>query len=135
MELGSMSPAPTILEPIVQKNIGDCALASLAMLLGLPYQDVSAEALRMTRKPHTTGLGTKQINALAKRLKAKLEKVPHPDLEVETGIIYLSYPSGDEHAAVLFEGILINPADGLIYSLDVYLATHKAEINGLWRVV
>lgn len=129
-------PAPTVIEPIVQKSISDCAIAALAMLLCRPYHDVSARAIRMTRKPHHRGLGTRQFMALARQCGAQLVRARGAvDLEDETGLLCVAFPDKTEHALVLFNGVIYNPADGLLYVPDVYVSSRKARVTGLWRVV
>lgn len=128
-----MTFPPVVVEPIIQKSAADCAIASLAMLLGRPYAEVSAECLRMTRKPHSLGLGTRQINALAKRLGAALVKGSVKDLDTATGLLYVDM-ADVAHACLLFEGVVVNPSDGMIYSLDTYLSAHRATINSFWAL-
>lgn len=129
-------PAPAILEPIIQKASNDCGIACLAMLLGKPYATVSAAALSAIKRPHQNGLSTREIVALARTLGARLAKAHHGvDLADETGLLLVEYPDGDLHFCVLFEGIVVNPADGLLYVPDVYVSSRKARVTGLWRVV
>lgn len=128
-------PPPTIIEPIIQKNVGDCAIAVLAMLLGKPYREVSAAAITMTRTPHRVGLGSRQIAALARAMGSGLTKARPPfDLEDETGMLCVAFPDKSEHAMVLFCGVIYNPADGLLYAPDVYLSAKRTRVVGLWRV-
>lgn len=119
-------PIPDIIEPIVQKDGGDCAIAALAMILQKPYVEVSKAAISLFNKPHQHGLLTREIIQLGEHLggkfRSKLAKTI--DLDNDTGVLLVRRKGGD-HAVVLFNGVVFDPGDGLIYSSDVFLTTHK----------
>ncbi len=127
--------APDIIEPIIQKEDGDCAIAAVAMLIQKPYRDVSEVALKMFKqRPHSTGLELRQIRALLKKFGATPVSISpkEVDLAEETGI--LSITKKNPHVVVLFEGVIVDPANGLLYSIDAYCADQKARITRLIRV-
>jgi len=125
---------PVIIEPIIQKDIGDCVIASLAMILGIPYAEVCSTALGLYPECSASGLTTRQMLAVTRALKRNLVSVPVKDLslEGETGILDVRI-GRRYHAVVLFEGVVFNPADGLIYNLDTYLASRKATPTRFFR--
>ena len=125
---------PAIIEPIIQKDIGDCVIASMAMILGLPYAEVCKTALDMYPTCSHAGLTTRQMLAVTRALKRNLLSVAIKDaqLESETGILDVRI-GRRYHAVVLFEGVVFNPADGLIYNLDTYLADRKATPTRFFR--
>jgi hypothetical protein len=109
------------IEPIVQKDVADCGIASLAMLLGRPYQEVSKVALAIvSKKVHKRGLWSTEVKRIAKALDIRL-RVRRKLRDEATGLLVLKRP-GEAHIAVLFQGVVINPADGLVWDYDAYLA-------------
>lgn len=124
--------APAVIDPIMQKESGDCVLACVAMVLGVSYQEVSKKALDLFNRPHHVGLGTQDTQKLAHALVGRrFESLrPHTDHDYgdETGILFVKIPKVSEHAIVLFEGSVYDPSDGLFWNLHAYLATKKAYI-------
>ena len=129
--------SPAVIEPTVQKTNGDCVIASLAMVLGLPYVEVSkvAEAIQPDAQYNgiTMRVAQRITNKLVGRqLQSINPKATETDLESETGVLWLRM-GREYHAVVLFEGVVYNPADGLIWNLHAYLATKKAHVVRLLR--
>ncbi len=127
--------APAIIQPIRQVSEGDCALCSLAMILGKSYQEVSAAASSFIVKPHKNGLGTGEIKKIALKLGAKLTstKTKGLPLDEETGIFLVRFPDKIEHAVVLFQGVIYDPYDGLLYDSTTYLSSKNAHPLNLLR--
>jgi len=117
------------LEPIVQKDIADCAIASLAMIIGVPYRDVSERALLVCTKPHKHGMWETEITKVARNFGVTFKKAASP--EDTTGLLVVVRGKGRSsecHITALFQGIVVNPADGLLWDLDTYLA------QGRWSI-
>lgn len=118
-----------IIEPIFQKDGGDCGLAAVAMLLGKPYREVSEMALKVFRRPvHKEGMDNRQIKALCKKFGIDLCTTTlnrHMDLSDDSGILAIS--KKNPHYAVLFEGVVVDPANSLLYTPESYLASHKGS--------
>lgn len=97
------------------------------MILGIPYVQVSAEALKIRADVGQKGLTTRQMMRVVRGLGRNLTSLPISDinLEGETGILDVR-KGRVYHAVVLFEGVVYNPADGLLYNLDAYLSAAKA---------
>ena len=127
---------PVALELIAQKDIADCGIAALAMLLNRPYVEVSEAALALTTKPHKHGLWTSEIQRIAKRLGIVLAR--HKVLsEDATGLIILqrcTNGKNEGHVAVLFQGVIVNPADGLIWDYAAYLARGKWRLSAFLEI-
>ena len=125
---------PAIIELIIQKDIGDCAIAALAMVLGIPYAEVCHTALELYPASSSAGLTTRQMLAVTRKLGRNLQSIPIQEvqLDAETGILDVRIKRR-YHAVVLFEGVVVNPADGLIYNLDTYLAARKATPSRFFR--
>ena len=128
-------PAPEIIEPIIQKEDGDCALAAVAMLIQKPYREVSEMALKTFKeRPHSTGLELRQIRTLIKKFGLEVESlaINDIDLDEETGI--LSITKKNPHVVLLFQGVIVDPANGLLYDRDAYCADQKAKITRLIKL-
>jgi ABC-type bacteriocin/lantibiotic exporter with double-glycine peptidase domain len=129
-------PAPEIIEPVIQKEDGDCALAAVAMLIQKPYRLVSEAALKMFRKrPHETGLELRQMRALMRKFGVESQSLSPTDLDLseETGILSIS--KKNPHVVLLFQGVIVDPANGLLYDIDAYCADQKAKITRLIKIL
>ena len=105
------------------------------MILGVGYAEVSRKAREIWPNPHHTGLTVRETQRLTHALIGRsLESldVKTVDLEDETGVLFVKLP-GDYHAIALFEGVVFNPADGLIWNRSAYFATKKAHPVRLLR--
>lgn len=119
-------------EPFMQKGSHDCAIACLAIYLGLPYANVAAAA---PRKWTTEGLTPRQIQNLGRKLghPLKLQKDFSGD---DLGIISLSRTPGYEesggHVALFLRGVIYTTASGLLWTdVQAYLAHHRFTVDGL----
>jgi ABC-type bacteriocin/lantibiotic exporter with double-glycine peptidase domain len=116
--------SPAIIEPIIQKSSNDCCVACLAMLLGQPYKDVYQVATNL-RMHVELGMTNQNMIRVAKEFGVVMKSLPltsvHPfEAPYVTGIL-----SHSNHAVILFENVVFNPADGLIYDPDAYIASRK----------
>ena len=129
-----------MLEPTIMRNSGDCAIVCLKMLLGLNYDTVRAACPRRG-DPSGTGMTTRQVQNVAKKLGTPLSLLPggdylnHPSLDDLAGILDL-WRGGDEdgtgHMALYLKGIVFNPADGSIWlDDDAYLRHGRWVVQGL----
>lgn len=124
---------PIAINPDTQKDAGDCSLMALSMLTGVAYVDIRRVAKRLYPKSPSTGLIDSHILRVAKAighpltrhsLKGKLSD----DLEEATGLLHVvrrDKKVWHGHAVVLFEGVVIDPHDRLVWSLDAYLAESR----------
>lgn len=127
--------SPEVIEPIIQKEDGDCGLAAVAMLCCKPYREVSEIALKIFKtRPHSEGLDLRQLKTLIRKLGENPISLAPKDVDIteETGIV--SIAKKNPHYAILFQGSIIDPANGLIYTVDAYCAEHKARITRLIKI-
>ncbi len=82
---------PIFIEPVFQKDSGDCAICCLAMLLGKPYPDVIAACPKEYRgKPYVAvknGMTNWMMIAAAQVLGTTLSVYHRVDLLEDTGIL------------------------------------------------
>ena len=113
----------TTIEPITQRGLCDCAVACLAMYLGLPYVAV-AHAVPQLARVMREGMSTRQIVNVGKRLGVPLLLSKSFDLEEDSGILYVC-DTEHGHAVLLWKGGAFNPADGLFWKdADTLLKTY-----------
>ncbi len=126
---------PTAVHPIVQIGHMDCGVAVLAMYLGETYPKVAMVALGVDRLVQKTGLSVRGLRRAARVLERGPLKRQNDwsdvDLYEATAILYLKNKQRDYHYALLFEGVVIDPANGLVWDLDAWLETKKWEIRSL----
>lgn len=121
--------APSVISPVTQKSYTDCVVASLSTLLSVPYPDVLAAAVKLVADPKTDGISVRECQRIVRRLTGRVFQSLSPkdaELESETGILFCKVPGG-YHAVVLFEGVVFNPQDGLVWNYSTYLASKKAH--------
>jgi ABC-type bacteriocin/lantibiotic exporter with double-glycine peptidase domain len=124
------APQP-IVQIVVQRAEGDCAIAALAMFLGFSYEDVLAAAVtrektRTTPKVHRRGMFTSEIVKTAKRLGVALRSTSKFDPETANGLLGL-VPLDDtqpEHIVLLREGLIFD-TDGCCWEPDVFYAHYR----------
>ncbi len=123
------------IEPMTQKDQGDCGIAALAMILQKPYRDVSEIALKLIRRPHKTGLYITDAFRIAAKFGIEMRQLPDPRLQEEaTGLLNVRRGKGkkaEAHMAAMFQGVVIDPADGLLWDLDTYLLQGKWKITAI----
>ena len=123
---------PLMLQPMGQLGEADCAVTALAMYLGRPYREVSEAAMRTSPHVHQRGLWATEMRRIAKRLGVTLRSVraPVPNITERTGILCVKRKAV-EHAAVLFQGVLIDPRDGQLWDLETWVATRCWKVTAL----
>lgn len=108
-----------------QRHDMDCAVACLAMLLGVSYE---LSLLAFRKHEH---IFMRDVKTAAKRLGTTLLLRRKFDLETDTGILGLRSPKWHcEHLAVLKEGIVID-TDATIWDVDVFLVAYEAQALSL----
>ena len=107
-----------ILQVCIQREDSDCGIAALAMYLGHSYEDVLRAVTVSDRRQGKTGLWTKTMQRVAKRLGHKLRVRHVTDLDAY-GILRLP-----DHAVVLRSGLVIN-TDGTVWEADSFLSSRK----------
>lgn len=123
-----------VIEPIAQKTNADCAIAALAML-GHPYRVVSDVARTRAPRPHDLGLWASDIVWIATQLRLPLKKCrAHQWPEDGVGLWMLDGKHA-AHVVVAFHGVLIDPADGLVWLPEAFLATRNWRVTSRWLLM
>lgn len=124
-----MTHEPVVFEPLTQKSTNDCAIACLAMYLGLSYAVVREAAGKRLAKD---GMTTRQILNTAKALGHPLVKKQDFD-EDDIGIADLMRENEEDGHVVLFvKGTVWTTASGQLWAnLHDYLRVHKFRLCGL----
>lgn len=127
----SVTPTP-FLQVIPQRHARDCAVACLAMLAGVSYEDALMAAKSNVIR---TGMETRQIRATAKRLGLALQMRRTFDLEADTGLLAVSSPQWPtDHLVVLKDGLIVD-TDATIWDADVFLSAYSAKTLSLLTLV
>lgn len=116
-------------ELVIQHSAGDCGLATLAMYLGKPYEDVLLAAVsKKAPNPHIGGMMTRQIVRAAKRLGTRFILRRSWDIENDCGLLTVEKleRKPDEFAQhlVLLKWGLIFDTDGTVWEPDLYMTQH-----------
>lgn len=112
---------PVFIEPIVQRDIGDCAIACLAMLVGKSYPEVVAAA---PARAYQRGMHNREVVETAAKFGIRLIRRRKFDPKDDIGILILnSVPprKSASHAVLLLEGQIYDAANGRLWlDVDVY---------------
>ena len=130
---------PPIIELIIQKSGGDCAVAALAMMLGVSYADINA-AVPHRRNAKQKGLSERQIISVGKRLGVSIGARVAPPEDDEFGMLDLRGGEGgvnkkqEGHVVLHFTGgNVYDPADGLLYTdVAAFLLAKDWQIQGFY---
>ncbi len=118
----------TVFEPLVQKDVADCMVACLAMLLGISYT-TALDAFPKRARVKQTGVSDSQLTRAAKRLGVVLTRVRKPNLDDVIGIMTLEREvegAEEYHAVVVFNGSIYNPADGQVWTdIEAFCQTRR----------
>jgi hypothetical protein len=117
-----------------QLHAGDCGIASLAMLLGMPYETVYQHCPTAGRD----GLTTSQLQWVARACGARLATRRRFDVTDDTGILGIEYRSKRYHGhwCLLREGHIYDPGDASVWDdPDAYLASEDATPDVLLSLV
>lgn len=114
--------ASPIITVVVQRAAADCGVAALAMILGKTYEEILVACGYDNPRVLTDGLWTSELIRIALAFGQPLRRRRKFDLETDFGLLRLS-----DHVVVLKNGLIIDPADGSVWDVDVYLATNKEE--------
>ena len=125
--------APVIVQLVSMRDSADCAIASLAMLLGKTY----AEVLAACRGSNITqeGLSNYQFRAVARRLGYKLRYQRGAPDDDDIGALDLTRADDDiRHVVLYLRGVVVDPrgAGELWSDVDAYVRDRGWNIDGLW---
>jgi ABC-type bacteriocin/lantibiotic exporter with double-glycine peptidase domain len=116
---------------IAQRSNWDCGVASLAMILGVPYGDVSAASRARFGKPPRRGLGIYHLEELASLLGFSLRRVYRREdyLLGQSGVLGMNGGAmcWAGHWVVLKGGAILDPDGAEVWTVDDYTAKHKCR--------
>lgn len=117
---------------VTQKAHGDCAVAALACLLQVPYEEVLVVAAQIVPLVLGRGLDGDEMVKIARRFGRVLEEREGSEIDYKhaTGILgaRLKHNSeGEEHAVVLSRGLVFDPEDGKVWAVRDYLRAYQAR--------
>jgi hypothetical protein len=133
---------PLFVEPLFQKDSGDCAICCLVMLLGKTYPEVvRATPTVYCGKPWNCvkgGMTNRMMIQTAAKLGTALIQIRKFDLSEDTGILTVrdikAHKDSDCHAVLLSKGLIIDPMDGrLWFDADDFLRVKKYRTGTLLR--
>lgn len=124
---------PPVMQVVIQRHQNDCAVACMAMLLGLSYEAV---LVAFRHNVIVQGASTRHIQHAAKRLGSKLQWRRYYSVdENDTGLLAMDSDKWHmQHLVVLKDGLIFD-TDASVWDQDVYLATHKARTLSLLVLV
>lgn len=121
-----------------QRGEGDCTIASLAMYLGVSYEDALEAATGATRKAHRRGMWVANIVQAAERLGVALSRRRLPRYwlvdEESHGILsgsVIEKRRRVQHVVVLRWGLIFEPDGGEVWEVEDYVAHRKAQFTEL----
>uniref|UniRef100_A0A6M3LCK4 Putative guanylylate cyclase n=1 Tax=viral metagenome TaxID=1070528 RepID=A0A6M3LCK4_9ZZZZ len=106
--------------PVMQRLDWDCGVVCLIMLLNVTPKDAYAAARACIRNVEKGGIDVRGMKQIARRLRKSLIVVRDPtpeQLTDATGILYGRKPRG-WHYMLLFQGVIYDPSDGVVWDLD-----------------
>jgi ABC-type bacteriocin/lantibiotic exporter with double-glycine peptidase domain len=127
---------------VTQRANGDCGIAALATLLDLSWDDVYVAAATIDKSCRgKSGLIIKDMIGIAGVLGVKLQRKRGPArFDEDEGVLYVNWtrkqPKGGftAHYVVLGNGVIVDPADGVISDPEEYLDLHQGKAGTLLEV-
>jgi hypothetical protein len=109
----------------LQQSKADCGVASFAMLTGVSYLDAFAA---IGSNVHKTGMKTRQVVTMGRRLGYELKLQRQFDLDTDCGLLAVERVTKkagewDQHMVLLKWGLVFD-TDGSVWEPDVYFAQH-----------
>jgi hypothetical protein len=116
---------------IPQRHIADCGCATLAMLLGISYEDallaLGGEAPKILRG----GVWLTQLQRAAAKLGSPLKIKRRWDAEFDEGIVQIRFKSGTGYHVVLLRAGLFFDTQFEVWHPDDYLRQRRAVTGPL----
>jgi hypothetical protein len=129
---------PVVINPVMMQDAGDCGVACLRMITGLTYAQVIAVFGNWKNNVMANGMSRRQLLHAAKRLGFPLRFINTDEPGRMVGIIDLRRQpkpdeDPDEHLAVIANGCLYNPAEGMLWTdIDAFLKTRNWKVLGVY---
>ena len=113
-----------------EKHIGDCSVASLAMLLGITYSEALVAIARVAPDVLKQGANWAQLKKAARSRKVTLTEQRAFSLEDDSedaGILGVEFSDGTQHAVYFKRGLIFDGRTGNVWDADVYLHQENAK--------
>ena len=128
-----MTPITVTITPFLsvvpQRTAMDCAVACLAMICGVSYE----QALVASGSVLDKGMATRKIQATARKLGRPLKFCRTVDLETDTGLLAVrSTKWRHDHLVVLKEGLIVD-TDASLWDVDVFLSAYDATVLSILK--
>lgn len=118
---------------VKQRTDWDCGIASIAMLLNVPYNDVAATVKAIIDDPKLKkrGLILYQLEMVIESFGFKTKRVYKRKgyLDDATGILGLNGGTMDAagHWVLIKDGMIVDPSDGTVNDPDEYIKENKCR--------
>lgn len=121
---------------VLQRHVGDCAAASLGMLLGVSYERALMALAPDCPGVLTRGVWGKDLPPAAERLGYRLRRRRRYDIETDFGILIVKSAKSNDwrHMVILRRGEIADP-DGSIWEVETFVRHYRAELGPLFVVV
>lgn len=113
------------IQTVTQRQTHDCAVAVIAMLFDLNYEQAFMQFRGSVWKE---GASNRQITNVCKRLGWKTSWKLKPDIENDTGLLFVSFsknPTELRHVVLLDEGRIFD-TDGMVWDAEFFLSVKEA---------
>ncbi len=107
----------------------DCAVWSLSIYLGIPYDQVWQKVIQLDRSRAAKGLYSATIIRIGNELGHPLRKTKRVD-DDSYGIIIVDQKKGDSHAAVLRNGLVFD-TDQTVWEMASWLLHFRFTVEHL----
>ncbi len=120
-----------ILRVVLQRHDADCAVACLAMICGVSYENALVAIAQVAPNVCAVGINLKDLQRAARHLGFSLRCRRNVDVEADTGVLNVCKRGWKhDHLVVLREGLIIE-TDGLLWEQSTYFAAHDARPGSL----
>lgn len=128
------TPPLPLFRVVVSRRDRDCAICALAMLLGLPYEDVLVAVGKVDPKgAGKAGLWATQMRKVAKVLGFTLRTKRVFDLETSAGILNITHLDASAHALFVKDGMAFD-YDGCVWDVGDWIGAHQAKVGCLLTI-
>lgn len=121
---------PVCVIPQIQRGLSDCGLVCLQMLLDRPYDVIRDTALKLAPTLHKSGVYVTELQKIGTALGVPLAYRKVTALPDDVGIlrVKLRKPKG-VHFVVLFNGVILNPSDGMVWDAETYFENRGQPVG------
>ncbi len=115
---------------IPQRHCGDCGVATLAMFLGVSYEDALLALGGEVPEVHRRGVFFPELVRAAAKLGSLTRVKRRPDLDWDEGILSVGFRDGSQHVVVLREGVFFD-TDLTAWKAEDYCVAKRATTGAL----